>query len=116
MKKVNIKTIKEALDTEFNKMFIHKAYIEFYFDSQHREAILKPLRRIPLVLRIKSLQQSFILNKIDHYLNGKPVFKLIYGYPLAVQSSFTQTLKEVKLEILELNSEKLSNTIIKLKY
>jgi len=115
MKKVNIKTIKEAIDTEFNKMFIHKAYIEFYFDSQHREAILKPIQRIPLVLRIKSLQQSFILNKIDHYLNGKPVFKLIYGYPLSVQSSFTQTTKEVKLEILDLDSEKISNTIIKLK-
>jgi len=115
MKKVNIKTIKEAIDTEFNKMFVHKAYIEFYFDSQHREAILKPIQRIPLVLRIKSLQQSFILNKVDHYLNGKPVYKLIYGYPLAVQSIFTQTTKEVKLEILDLESEKISNTIIKLK-
>jgi len=115
MKKINIKTLKEAIDTEFNKMFIHKAYIEFYFDSQHREAILKPIQRIPLVLRIKSLQQSFILNKIDHYLNGKPVFKLIYGYPLSVQSSFTQTTKEVEIEILDLDSEKISNTIIKLK-
>ena len=96
-------------------MFIHKDYIEFYFDSQHREAILKPIQRIPLVLRIKSLQQSFILNKVDHYLNGKPVFKLIYGYPLSVQSSFLQTTKIVKLEILPLDSEKVDNTIIKLK-
>jgi len=115
MTKLNIKSIKEAFDTEFNKLFVHKAYIEFYFDSQHRETILKPLQRIPLVLRIKSLQQSFILNKVDHYLNGKPVYKLIYGYPLAVQSNFTQTTKEVKLEILELESEKVNNTIIKLK-
>ena len=115
MTKLNIKSIKEAVDTEFNKLFIHKAYIEFYFDSQHRETVLKPLQRIPLVLRIKSLQQSFILNKVDHYLNGKPVYKLIYGYPLSVQSNFTQTTKEVKLEILHLDSEKVSNTIIKLK-
>ena len=115
MTKLNIKSIKEVIDSEFNKLFIHKAYIEFYFDSQHRETILKPLQRIPLVLRIKSLQQSFILNKVDHYLNGKPVYKLIYGYPLSVQSNFTQTTKEVKLEILELDSEKVSNTIIKLK-
>lgn len=115
MTKLNIKSIKEAFDTEFNKLFVHKAYIEFYFDSQHREAILKPIQRIPLVLRIKSLQQSFILNKVDHYLNGKPVFKLVYGYPLAVQSNFTQTTKEVKLEILELDSEKLNNTIVRLK-
>ncbi|GAG02236.1 unnamed protein product, partial [marine sediment metagenome] len=57
----------------------------------------------------------FILNKVDHYLHGKPVYKLIYGYPLAVQSNFTQTTKEVKLEILELESEKVSNTIIKMK-
>lgn len=115
MSKLNVKSIKEAFDTEFNKLFVHKAYIEFYFDSQHREAILRPIQRIPLVLRIKSLQQSFILNKVDHYLNGKPVYKLIYGYPLAVQSNFTQTTKEVKLEILELESEKVNNTIIKLK-
>lgn len=115
MGKLNVKSIKEAFDTEFNKLFVHKAYIEFYFDSQHRETVLKPLQRIPLVLRIKSLQQSFILNKVDHYLNGKPVYKLIYGYPLAVQSNFTQTTKEVKLEILELDSEKVNNTIIKLK-
>ncbi|TET59450.1 MAG: hypothetical protein E3J52_05830 [Promethearchaeota archaeon] len=115
MTKLNVKSIKEAFDTEFNKLFVHKAYIEFYFDSQHREAVLKPIQRIPLVLRIKSLQQSFILNKVDHYLNGKPVYKLIYGYPLAVQSNFTQTTKEVKLEILELDSEKVNNTIIKMK-
>jgi len=112
---LKVSSIKDLIDTEFKKMFIHKAYIEFYFDSQHRECILKPLQRIPLVLRIKSLQQSFILNKVDHYLHGKPVFKLIYGYPLAVQSSFSQTTKEIKIEILELDSEKLSNTIIKLK-
>ena len=115
MGKLNVKSIKEAFDTEFNKLFVHKAYIEFYFDSQHREAILKPIQRIPLVLRIKSLQQSFILNKVDHYLHGKPVFKLVYGYPLAIQSNFTQTTKEVKLEILELDSEKVNNTIIKMK-
>lgn len=115
MTKLNIKSIKEAFDTEFNKLFVHKAYVEFYFDAQHREAILRPIQRIPLVLRIKSLQQSFILNKVDHYLNGKPVYKLIYGYPLAVQSNFTQTTKESKLEILELESEKVNNTIIKLK-
>ena len=115
MVKLNIKSIKEAVDNEFNKLFIHKAYIEFYFDAQHRETVLKPLQRIPLVLRIKSLQQSFILNKVDHYLNGKPVFKLIFGYPLAVQSSFTQTLNEVKFDILELDSEKLNDVIIKIK-
>jgi len=112
---MKISSIKDLVDTEFKKLFIHKAYIEFYFDSQHRECILKPLERIPLVLRIKSLQQSFILSKVDHYLHGKPVFKLIYGYPLAVQSSFTQTLQEVEIKILELDSEKLNETIIKVK-
>ena len=112
---MKISSIKDLVDTEFKRLFIHKAYIEFYFDSQHRECILKPLERIPLVLRIKSLQQSFILNKVDHYLHGKPVFKLIYGYPLAVQSSFSQTTKEVEIQLLELDSEKLNNTIIKLK-
>ena len=112
---VKISSIKDLVDTEFKKLFIHKAYIEFYFDSQHRECILKPLERIPLVLRIKSLQQSFILSKVDHYLHGKPVFKLIYGYPLAVQSNFCQTLQEVEIRLLELDSEKLNDTIIKVK-
>ena len=112
---MKIADIKEKLESEFNKMFVHKAYVEFYFDSQHRECRLKPLERIPLVLRIKSLQQSFILNKVDHYLNGKPVYKLIYGYPLSVQSSFCQITKETTLEILNIENEKIEQTLIKVK-
>ena len=96
-----VSSVKSRVSNNFSKMFIHKAYVEYYYDSQHKETILKPIERIPLVLRIPSFQEAFILRKPNHYLNGKPVFTVIRGYPLSIESDFLQTNKKTTIDIIE---------------
>jgi len=108
---VKISELKTKIESEFNKMFIHKAYIQYYYDSIHKESILKPIERIPLVIRIRKFQEAFILRKPDHYLHGKPVFVVIRGYPLSIETDFLQTLKESRIEIV--HNVDIDKTIIK---
>lgn len=108
-----VSQIKEVVESEFNKMFYHKAYLQFYYDPIHRESVLKPIDRIPLVVCIDSLQQSFILRNPDHYLHGKPVYVLIDGYSLSITSEFLQTLEPSILKLVELERENISDTLLK---
>lgn len=94
------KEIKGKIDNEFSKHFTAKAYLQYFFDSTHREFVLIPLVSIPLVLRIKNYQETFILRKPDSYLYGKPVFKVIRGYSLSIESEFLHTTKKAELEII----------------
>jgi len=96
-----ISEIKKGLETKFNELFIHKAYVQYFFDAKHLESVLKPLERIPLVLRIKNLQESFILRKPAYYLNGKPVFQLIRGFPLSIELSLLQEKSESVIGVLK---------------
>ena len=110
---VKVSDIKDKIESDFNKMFIHKAYIQYFYDSKHFETRLKPIERIPLVLRLKNYQETFILRKPSYYLNGKPVFQLLRGYPLSIQMSLLQETNEVSFEIL--NNVDLEKTIINVK-
>jgi len=110
---VKVADIKTKIESDFNKMFIHKAYVQYFYDSIHLESKLKPIERIPLVLRLSNFQESFILRKPSYYLNGKPVFQLLRGYPLSIQTVLLQENLESTFEILE-NTD-LEQTIIKVK-
>lgn len=98
---VKFSNIKESVIQEFNNFFIHKAYLHFFFDSEHRESTIIPIQRIPLIVSIKAYQQSFILQKPDYYLNGKPVYKLIDGYPISVQSTFQNVNDTMEIEVFD---------------
>jgi len=101
MTKKQFSQIKTKIESEFLKLFVHKAYIHYIENPLFNDGILKPIQTIPLIVRIKSTQEAFVLIKPTYQLFGKPVFKLIRGYPIAIQELYAQTTKELQIPIME---------------
>lgn len=101
MTKRKISQIKEKVESEFLNLFVHKAYIHYIENPIFNDGVLKPLTSIPFILRIKSTQEAFCLVRPTYQLFGKPVFKLIRGYPISVQETYAQLDKELHIPIIE---------------
>lgn len=71
-------------------------YVHYVYDIDKWESILKPLPKIKPILELKNENETYKLDKIAYYLNGKPVFLVVRGIPFSLEIEETNTVLRIK--------------------
>jgi len=98
--------IKRNTKTELYKLK-PKAWIHYFFDSEHLESRLKPIFSFPIILENKDTKESINLNKVSYYLKGIPVYMCRKELPMSIGLEFNNKndkLVEVGYSNTEMNA------------
>lgn len=72
------------------------AYVHYVFDIDKWESELLPLPQIKPLLELKSYNETYKLDSVAYYLNGKPVFLIIRGIPFSLEIEETNKMLRIK--------------------
>lgn len=73
-----------------------EAYAHYVYDRDKWESRLIPIPKIKPILEIKSANETYSLDKVAYYLNGKPVFLLLRGVPFSLEIQETEKILTMK--------------------
>lgn len=73
-----------------------QGYVHYVFDIDKWESEMKPLPKIKPILELKALNETYKLDKVCYYLNGKPVFLIIRGIPFSLEIEETDKVLRLK--------------------
>lgn len=73
-----------------------KGYLHYIFDSEKWESKLYPLPKIKPILELSEFNETYNLDRVAYYLNGKPVFLVIRGIPYSLELTQTEKILTLK--------------------
>lgn len=71
-------------------------YLHYIFDREKWESRLYPLPLIKPSIELREFSETYALDKVAYYLDGKPVFLVIRGIPYSME--IEQTEKNLTLK------------------
>lgn len=74
----------------------YRAFVMYFFDSEHKNAKLHPLPQIPSILDVSNTQESFEISKVGMYIDGKPTIILSRGFPHSVELEIDDSNKVIR--------------------
>ena len=79
-----MRTIKEKTDTNVKRLLAFQGYVLYCYNPENLNCKLIPLPRLDPTLRIKTTGEVFQLGRPSLYIEGKPLFIIIRGFPFSI--------------------------------
>lgn len=86
----------EKLKRKMKEIEDIQGYVHYVFDLDKWESEMIPLPKIKPILERKAYNETYRLDKVAYYLNGKPVFLIIRGVPFSLEIEETNTVLRIK--------------------
>lgn len=67
-----------------------KAWLHYFYDSEHLESRLKPMFSTPIILENKETKETVNLTKVSYYLKGIPVYMCRKEMPMSLSLEFNK--------------------------